>query len=1556
MQVDIGDSLSSTASSTCSLSVRCGLRRGRFYSVNPSDPTITPGTQKKTLDTQDSIAAFLMASQRQSQVYYDTEEKNLMRLSSIHRKVTTRVLLFVFQNGSPGRSEYSSLLDYYKAQGILNFAKGLTAVQKEKVKNDRDGESFDITLLCRCLCNGSHGLAKDYESWKAQDKEIAGIESLITIVKNKRNHLAHDDHPPITNKNLAEEAKEIQDILTRILKFSGQIYGLEPGTVEREIDEVESEIRLYLHGEFEASTFEDYKKEMLFEALSDLVNEKGVKEVLQQYDMAYESEVSTVNHLAEVKVPLKEVYTEMKLRGELPSGEEVSALYENVLCDQSSEKTNYIVVIDGVAGVGKTTLTKKVVTDWKLKEGNMKYLDTYDLLLKAECRNSAIKSFDDLLYHLMPRVSKLFKPGDLKKVVLAQRVLIVLDGLDELNKSSANLLGEILDLKTHFGITLLITTRPEKLTYLHQRVNSHNLKHIQLLGIPLERRDDFVTKYHREIAKIYSQAQDVKGLISYLKGTEHRLADLWRLPYNLSLLSILWAYDHMNVIRINTAPELYGEIFRLYRNKLKERLQVSIPADESVLRRKIDYFLHALSKESLMGLKNDQINIPQPAYKRMEEVCRNIQVPIEEMISAFLKRVPSKDVIYSFPHKGLQDFLAAWYIFLEISGEDHGHDIEEIMKAVTSCLIQNRVSPKVSNTIVETVKKELTNKHKTTRLGFRTAVNSMLQSFLSPKTRVIRNLLEDIHGSPQLELAKFENTLFCLIGLFYSEEVEIAEDVKLEALELLQATGMRDRDSWIRILNSVKCDEFIAAFISKQQKVFSGNIQMTDSSVSAYIALLKSLKRPFKEARTVRIDIAIEGELMGAHELLHLISSFQMTIKKLLITHRNYKEYTDMIRKLSSPLKDEGDIEVDIAVDEDLRNIGELLTVVKQRNLKVRRLKVHDLEVRDSNVVEYVKMLKSLPQLSPSANHNIVKINVVGDLIGADELLELLVHQHFTVRKLLINDNNFTKYTDLLGKITMSFRDKEKLEITLNVDEDLRQLTALLNLIKKNQFQVVQFKVKDFIIDDTNFPEYISALKEMPPSDQANETCIDLEITGNLIGASDLLTLINLSGFTVRRFMVTEHNFTAYTAMLEGMATTFKEASKVEMHLLIDEDISTISRLITEIKKKRLHINTFQVRDFEINDSNITLCLLILRSLSLQCRNDEKPSAKIAIKEGARISHDLLQLIRIYEINVESILITDSNIERYVNVLSHLLEPLKDASNVNIDIEVTTSLPDIQEILTWTTRHGFHLRKLNVENGKMLINTQNAKYYILPLKNLPKLEKNAYEGEVYVYIDEMTEVTDTILCELARNEFKVVLDLYHDFKNPMAPTTSTDVLNVLFEKCRVEKYVGRMSGDLRLPQTLYTLWASVPDNLAYFQLHRFLRPDRQLDALCVSVSLNLDPKKIIPLKNDLMYHLSVCFPGVISEEDVLKATEIAMKFEPTSRELDYLLFPRLNLTQDKEVICFVSNMRRLRVTEAIILPKSLKESKKFDSFTRPKPLIRSQKKLIKKDMSLNIEW
>ncbi|XP_064107986.1 uncharacterized protein LOC135216542 [Macrobrachium nipponense] len=295
-----------------------------------------------------------------------------------------------------------------------------------------------------------------------------------------------------------------------------------------------------------------------------------------------------------------------------------------------------------------------------------------------------------------------------------------------------------------------------------------------------------------------------------------------------------------------------------------------------------------------------------------------------------------------------------------------------------------------------------------------------------------------------------------------------------------------------------------------------------------------------------------------------------------------------------------------------------------------------------------------------------------------------------------------------------------------------------------------------------------------------------------------------------------------------------------------------------------------------------------------------------------------------------------------VYALARLVRPLRNTNHVNVDIQVTASLLDIKELLKWIKFHGFHLRKFCVEKGMMLISTCNAKDYLSALKYLPKLEKNAYEGVVSVHIDKKTPRTDTILHELARNEFTVVLDLYHDFKNPMAPTTSTDMLNVLFEKCRVEKYVGRMAGDLRLPKTLKTLWASVPDTSACIQLQNFLRGVHWLNSLCVCTNLNLDPE-IKPLPGHFLTD-SFCLyiPGVTSVEDILKATEIAIKIMPTTLFLgpDYLLFPQLNLTQDEEVNCFVSNMERLCDIYSIILPKSLKQSQKF----------------IKKCQSLDIEW
>ncbi|XP_068244402.1 uncharacterized protein [Palaemon carinicauda] len=1427
----------------------------------------------------------------QSQVY-GTEEKNLTRLSCIHRNVTTKVFLFVFQKGSPGRSKYSTLLDYYNAEGILNFKKGLSAPQRGRIQNDCEGETFDITLLYKCLRNGSHGLAKDEESWKAQQIDIAGIESLITIAKNKRNDLAHGEKLSYTNEELFEEAQETKDVLTRILRFSGQIYSLDQEIIDREIVDVEREILKYLYGEFEAKTFEEYKKELFFEAQSELVNDEGVKEMLKQYDMAFENEISTVNHLVELKLPLCEVYTEMKLIEGLSSGEEAAVSYKDVLCDKSSRKTNEIIVIDGEAGVGKTTLTKKIVHDWRVRESNMKYLDTYDILLKSECRNSAIKSFEDLLYHLMPRISKIFKPGDLKNVVLAQRVLVILDGLDELNMSSDNLLKEILDFRIHFGITLLITTRPEKLNFLKQRVSSNQLKHIQLLGIPLDRRDEFITGYYVQITKKYQHTQDLQGLLEYLKRTEHILADLWRLPYNLSLLSILWAFDHMNVLKINTAPELYSEIFRLYKTKLKKRLQDSTPADESLLSRKVDLFLYSLSKESLRGLMNDHINLPQQAYERLKEVCINIQVPIEEMISAFLRRVPSEDVIYSFPHKGLQDFLAALYIFLEITGDDHLYEIDDIMEAVTACLIEKKVSPKVSHTIIRTVKDEITNRQISKRGGFRTAVKSMLQPLLGFRTQVIRNLLDDIHGSSQYELGKFQNMLFCLFGMFSSEKAQIGEDVKLEALELLQSTGMTSRDSWIRILNSVKCDKHTAAFISKQNKVFIGNIQITDSSVSAYIALLKALKTPLKDASTVKIDINIKGELVGAHDLFSLINSFQMKIKKLLITEKNYMEYTYMLKQLSSSLKDENEIEVHIIADEDLNKISNLLSEVRKRNFKVRKIKLCNLEVLDSNVVEYVRTLKLLPELSPQANQCSAKIGITGDLTGGDELLELFACHHFKVKELLVNENNFEKYMTQLEKMTKSLRDKRNLEIVLRIDEDLRNLIPLMTLIKKNHFQISVFKVRDIKIDDPSLNEYVETFKKMPALlDHANKTCIDIKIYEDLKGNNDLLDLISLNQFIVKQFLVTEHNFNTYTAMLEGITRTFTTSGNVEMHLDIDKDITAISRLIIEIRKKDFSIRSFHIRDITIDDSNITLCVHILRALSPQCRNDDKPSVNIAISYDGTVTDDLFRLIGIHEISVKNIFITDSNLKSCLNLLAQLKHLPEYKSNVRMNLQV---------------------------NAASLLSKQN----LLTEINNQEIDKNSFEGTVHVRISRKTSGIDVVLQQLARNKFRVNIELFSGFKNPPAPTVSNTILNVVFEECQVDKYMGRISRGLQLPLTLKSLWAGVPDNFAYIQLMDYLSDGHELQALSICVSLNLITSLIRPLPDNLKCLPSLYIPNVSTEGDVLKAFEIANMLTSSTRELAYVFFPRLKIKHGQDVRSFISKMGSLRIRDSIVLPSS----------------------------------
>ncbi|XP_068213900.1 uncharacterized protein [Palaemon carinicauda] len=810
---------------------------------------------------------------------FNESDRYKIRLWKISDVVISPLLRQFLIWGNPDWDQKIQFLTYLKNKKVkMNELKKKLYPEQLKTlqKYPPDVGKWDITLICLLLkhCKGVFA-GKDDIAWSSGSGKEP--ECLITYLKDIRNTIAHEDLN-LNQKDFFDKIEEIRTLMERALCSVGNICSHVSQTeIDANVANFNKKLNEIRDAAISPKTLDEYKKELFFSEQIALIRNKGVpflKEVLNRN--------TTINPLSLIvkgdgrQLPVNEIFTEIELNQD---GENKEVLLEDIIDVASGSDAGSFILLKGHAGMGKSTLVKKITSDWVNQRHSIKGLSSFHLLFYAELRD-IINTFDRLIkISLGEKVYRSFRDGDLVEAVLSQRTLVILDGYDEVNMSSSGLFDRILSLnKLHSQLTLIVTTRPEAEEKLnaHLHPTSLNAVHLGLVGIKANKREEFVTKYFLSLPKDSSVLQELDNLLKFLKKTEHKMSIVWEVAYNLCLLTILWMFKPDDVNRITTEAELYWQIFLLIISKLEERLQrnpSTCDLELSVLQHKINQFLDELSLESLKGLKDDFINLPNSVYQRLADLCLRLDLPIEELAGAFLKKVTSfNNSYYTFPHKGFMEFMGGYNIRKQVTRSPMQMWSQELSKTCIPPHIQEK----------------------------------MLSSVVSEKRRKKRrvtNILKELHGGSLPDsLEKYQNLLIQTLSIFHVGEVEVPLATKIETLKLLEKSGLKDKDSFLKVMHNIKCNDEMSRWIAQRFRLIDYNTRITDSSFESYIALLAATDPPLPNRDEIRIYIDLKESITGFEVLTKHLLRHQVYPRRIWL-HRSFREFTSINAEETESIK-----------------------------------------------------------------------------------------------------------------------------------------------------------------------------------------------------------------------------------------------------------------------------------------------------------------------------------------------------------------------------------------------------------------------------------------------------------------------------------------------------------------------------------------------------------------------------------------------------------------------------------------------------------------------------
>ena len=314
------------------------------------------------------------------------------------------------------------------------------------------------------------------------------------------------------------------------------------------------------------------------------------------------------------------------------------------------------VLIEGKPGMGKTTYCNKVTYDWAINiksEGDC--FPEFEMVLLLKCRDVEIGA------DLWGAIDDQLLPGEIHRKEREKffefirqnqsKVLLILDGLDELPSSKLPEFTDIIQGKILPLCHLVVTARHEAGIPVRKVCDTL----LEIEGFTYQDIKEFIHKY-------FVGKEDLAEKLLDKIQNEERLREMAANPLNTALLCLL-CEDFQGILP-ESRTQLYLEIVQCVLIRYRKKKGLSVESEDLIEIYKDQ--LKLLGLIALNGLYEDNMY-----FEEKKLSSENADLPEFGFLSAqpgSSKRRPC--LCYGFTHKSFQEFFAGYHLCYQLVSKD----------------------------------------------------------------------------------------------------------------------------------------------------------------------------------------------------------------------------------------------------------------------------------------------------------------------------------------------------------------------------------------------------------------------------------------------------------------------------------------------------------------------------------------------------------------------------------------------------------------------------------------------------------------------------------------------------------------------------------------------------------------------------------------------------------------------------------------------------------------------------------------------------------------------